>query len=142
MNFVVIQVFSNLYDANIMMGRLQEEGINCGLKMKITVTGRSDSYKCNWWNKVDGDRLTGRKSFCAFERYRSKIEAVIKCPRCGSGNVEYVTTPRKASNWLGPSSDFCLRATALSADKVYHCFECGFEFEEMKSERRMPHFPL
>jgi hypothetical protein len=37
MNFIIAQVYSNYIDANIIMGRLQEEGINCWLKDENTV---------------------------------------------------------------------------------------------------------
>ena len=133
MNFVVIQVFNNYIDANIMMGRLQEEGINCWLKDEITVT--VDPILTN---AIGGIKLMvpdsqAERAFALLKEYRSEIEAAIKCPRCGSGNVEYVTTPRKASNWVGAIFGFLFTSYALSADKVYHCFECGFEFEDVKS---------
>ena len=32
MQFVLLQSYTNYIDANIIMGRLQEEGINCWLK--------------------------------------------------------------------------------------------------------------
>ena len=38
MNFIIAQVYSNYIDANIIMGRLEEEGINCWLKDENTVT--------------------------------------------------------------------------------------------------------
>jgi DNA-directed RNA polymerase subunit RPC12/RpoP len=134
MNFVIIQVFNNYIDANIMMGRLEEEGIKCWLKDEITVT--VDPILTN---AIGGIKLMvpdsqAERAFALLKEYRNEIEAVIKCPRCGSANVEYVTTPRKASNWVGAIFGFLFMNYALSADKVYHCFECGFEFEEIKSD--------
>jgi len=38
MNFVIAQVYTNYIDANIIMGRLEEEGINCWLQDEYTVT--------------------------------------------------------------------------------------------------------
>jgi hypothetical protein len=38
MQFVVLQSYTNYIDANIIMGRLQEEGINCWLKDENTFT--------------------------------------------------------------------------------------------------------
>lgn len=135
MNFVVIQVFNNYIEANIMMGRLQEEGIKCWLKDEITVT--VDPILTN---AIGGIKLMvpdsqAERAFALLKEYRSEIEAVIRCSRCGSGNVEFVTTPRKASNWVGAIFGFLFTSYALSADKVYHCFECGFEFEEVKSDQ-------
>ena len=117
-----------------MMGRLQEEGINCWLKDEITVT--VDPILTN---AIGGIKLMvpdsqAERAFALLKQYRSEIEAVLKCPRCGSANVEYVTTPRKASNWFGFIIGLFVTSYALSSEKVYHCFECGFEFEEVKSD--------
>ena len=134
MNFVVIQIFNNYIDANIMMGRLQEEGINCWLKDEITVT--VDPILTN---AIGGIKLMVpdsqvERAFSLLKEYRSEIQAKIKCPRCGSANVEYITTPRKASNWIGVLFGFLFTSYALSNDKVYHCFECGNEFEEIPAK--------
>ena len=59
----------------------------------------------------------------------------MKCPRCGSSDVELVTTPRKASNWLGVIIGLLFTNYALSNDKVYHCFDCGFEYEELDKKQ-------
>ncbi|MFI5164870.1 MAG: DUF2007 domain-containing protein, partial [Bacteroidia bacterium] len=69
------------------------------------------------------------RAFELLKKFQSEIRAVLKCPRCGSANVEFVTTPRKASNWLGVIVGFFFTSFALSVDKVYHCFDCGQEFD-------------
>jgi hypothetical protein len=38
MKFVVVKLFSNYVSAHIVLGRLQEEGINCWLKDEISGT--------------------------------------------------------------------------------------------------------
>jgi len=129
MNFIVLQVYTNYIDANIIMGRLEEEGINCWLKDENTVT--IDPILTN---AVGGIKLMvaepqAERAFELLREFRSQQQSVLKCPRCGSTNVEFVTTPRKASNWIGVIVGFLFTNFALSADKVYHCFNCGFEFE-------------
>jgi DNA-directed RNA polymerase subunit RPC12/RpoP len=131
MNFIIAQVYNNYIDANIIMGRLEEEGINCWLKDENTVT--IDPILTN---AVGGIKLMvpesqAERAFELLKQFRSQQQSVLKCPRCGSANVEFVTTPRKASNWFGVIIGFLFTNYALSADKVYHCFACGFEFEEL-----------
>jgi predicted RNA-binding Zn-ribbon protein involved in translation (DUF1610 family) len=128
--FVVAQVFTNYIDANIIMGRLEEEGINCWLKDENTVT--IDPILTN---AVGGIKLMvaetqAERAFELLREFRNEQQSVLKCPRCGSTNVEFVTTPRKASNWIGVIVGFLFTNFALSADRVYHCFNCGFEFEK------------
>jgi DNA-directed RNA polymerase subunit RPC12/RpoP len=130
MNFIIAQVYSNYIDANIIMGRLEEEGINCWLKDENTVT--IDPILTN---AVGGIKLMvaepqAERAFELLREFRKQQQSGLSCPRCGSTNIEFVTTPRKASNWIGVIIGFLFTNYALSADKVYHCFDCGFEFEK------------
>jgi predicted RNA-binding Zn-ribbon protein involved in translation (DUF1610 family) len=130
MNFIIAQVYSNYIDANIIMGRLEEEGINCWLKDENTVT--IDPILTN---AVGGIKLMvaepqAERAFALLREFRKQQQSVLSCPRCGSANIEFVTTPRKASNWIGVIIGLLFTNYALSADKVYHCFDCGFEFEK------------
>jgi len=135
MNFIIAQVYSNYIDANIILGRLQEEGINCWLKDENTVT--IDPILTN---AVGGIKLMvpdsqAERTFELLKQFRNEQKSILKCPRCGSSNVELVTTPRKASNWIGAIIGFLFINLALSGDKVYHCFDCGLEVEELQDEK-------
>lgn len=132
MNFIILQTYNNYIDANIIMGRLQEEGISCWLKDENTVT--IDPILTN---AVGGIKLMvpesqAERAFDLLKQFRIDQQATIKCPRCGSSNVELVTTPRKASNWLGVIIGLLVTNYALSNEKVYHCFDCGFECDELQ----------
>jgi DNA-directed RNA polymerase subunit RPC12/RpoP len=131
--FVVAQVFSNYINANIIMGRLEEEGIKCWLKDENTVT--IDPILTN---AVGGIKLMvaesqAERAFELLREFRKEQQYALKCPRCGSGDIEFVTTPRKVSNWLGVIFGFLFTDYALAPDKVYHCFNCGFEFENQEN---------
>lgn len=65
MNFIMVSSFDNYIDANIILGKLQHEGITCFLRDEYTVT----------------------------------IDPIL--------------------------------TNAISIKKVYHCFTCGFEFDEL-----------
>ena len=117
------------------MGRMQEEGINCWLKDENTVT-----MSPFLTNAVGGIKLMVAESqadraFELLKQFRKEKQSIIKCKRCGSADVDWVTTPRKASNWIGVLFGFLFTSYALSADKVYHCFDCGFESEEIDDQK-------
>lgn len=96
-------------DAHLLMNQLENEGIECWLKDENTVTiDPLDIYQ-----KIEQER-------------KLKIE----CPKCKGHNIELVSTPRKASNWITAIITFILGSYALTTDKVYHCFDCGHEFAE------------
>jgi DNA-directed RNA polymerase subunit RPC12/RpoP len=132
MNFIPIQSYNNYVDAHIIMGRLESEGIRCWLKDENTVTLDPILTNAIGGIKLMVPEIQVERAFELLRQFRNEIQAVLKCPRCGSANVEFVTTPRKISNWLGVIVGLFFTSFALSADKVYHCFDCGQEFEPLK----------
>lgn len=132
MDFIPVQSYSNYIDAHIIMGRLEEEGIHCWLKDENTVT--IDPILTN---AVGGIKLMVAKDqaerageiLALLETNRKKK---ISCPGCGSHNIEFVTTPRKPGNWFSALLGFLVLSFAMPVEKVYHCFNCGQEFETPK----------
>jgi predicted RNA-binding Zn-ribbon protein involved in translation (DUF1610 family) len=127
--FIPLQYFTNYIDANILLGRMEEEGISCWLKDENTVT-----INPLWAQAVGGIKLMVAEAQA--ERAREILEDIrsVKgkqnaCPKCGSENVELVSTPRKASNWLSVLLGGFLFSYAMPPHKVNHCFDCGTEFE-------------
>jgi DNA-directed RNA polymerase subunit RPC12/RpoP len=130
MEFVEVYNVTNYMDAHMLMGRLQEENINCWLKDENTVT-----LTPIWTNAVGGIKLMvpkiqegrAKEFLLTWEKERKSHYA---CPNCGSHELELVTTPRKASNWISAIGTFLLGSYALAPDQVYHCFNCNAEFDQ------------
>lgn len=130
MNFVIAAVFDNYINAHVTMGRLQEEHINCWLKDENTVT--IDPILTN---AVGGIKLMVAepqiaRALALIANDRQEYQQQHPCPQCGSENIDLVSTPRKPGNWLGTIVNVALSIGApLPVDKVYHCFDCGKEYE-------------
>lgn len=128
MDFVAIRSFDNYVSAHIAMGRLEEDNIKCWLKDENTVT--IDPILTN---AVGGIKLmvTAAQADRAANILRT-IDAEFKslhpCTKCGSLNIDLVSTPRKASNWASAIIGLFFTSYAIPIDKVYHCFDCGHEF--------------
>jgi transcription elongation factor Elf1 len=130
MEYIVIRQYDNYIPANIDLGMLQEEGINCWLKDENTVT--IDPILSN---AIGGIKLMAAAN--QVERALSILRTVENeqkkrnpCPQCNSYNIELVSTPRKASNWLSVILGLFITSYAIPIDKVFHCFNCGHEFPE------------
>jgi Putative prokaryotic signal transducing protein len=133
MNYVHVYSYSNYIDANIILGRLKDEGIDGWLMDENTTT----------INPILGNAIGGIKLMVANEQaeqavallkqYDRERRAQTACPKCESINVDLVSSPRKASTWFGAIFGFLFGDYALSGDKVYHCFKCGHEFK-LKTE--------
>lgn len=120
------------------MGRLEEDGINCWLKDENTVT-----MNPVWTQAVGGIKLMvaeiqAERALQILTALQEEHKKTVTCPQCGSHNIELVSTPRKAINWLTAISTFFLGDYALAVDKVNHCFDCSHEFPVDKENEIMP----
>ena len=132
MEFVELDAYTNYMEANIILGRLQEEGIECWLKDENTST-----IMPIWNQATGGIRLMVAKGDVKRTRqllnqFRNEKKEKLCCPYCGSSNIELVSTPRKAINWLSALTTFFLGDYAMAVEKTYHCFNCSKEFKEPK----------
>ncbi|MBL7752725.1 MAG: DUF2007 domain-containing protein [Chitinophagaceae bacterium] len=128
-SFIPVQIFTNYIDAHILLGRLESENIVCYLMDENTVT-----INPIWTQAVGGIKLmveksqVGRAMELIHEIQQEKKEKII-CPKCGSDNIEYVSSPRKPANWIGAIFGFFLGDYPVTVRKVYHCFNCKHEFD-------------
>jgi predicted RNA-binding Zn-ribbon protein involved in translation (DUF1610 family) len=129
MSYQILTAFANYMDAHLCQMHLEEEGINCWLKDENTVT--IDPILTN---AIGGIKLMVHEA--QLERaadllriMKNKEHQSTPCPNCNSLNVEYIVTNRKAGNWLSALTTFILGDFAMAPHRVYHCFDCGFEFD-------------
>jgi len=135
MKFVPLQYFTNYIDAHIVLGRLQEEGINCWLKDENTVTTNPI-----WTHALGGIKLMVAESQLAratqlLQQLDDDKRERFVCPRCGSGNIELVTSPKKPKNFFSILSSFFLASYPVAISKEYHCFNCSNDFEEPQDKQ-------
>ena len=137
MEFVPVDAYNNYIDANIILGRLQEEDIECWLKDENTST-----IMPIWNQAIGGIRLMvakadAEKAVILLNQFRKEKKSKQLCIYCNSSNIELVSTPRKAINWISAITTFFLGDYAMTVEKVYHCFDCKREFKE-PSENEIP----
>lgn len=134
MEYVPVKTFDSYITANIWLGKLQDAGINCYLKDEYMVT--IDPLLTNAIGGIklciDREQLEeGRELISAFEHNDKQKQQCIKCK---SLNVTYINKPG-AKNWLSAIVMWAFGSYPVSAAKqVYHCFDCGEEFEETQNE--------
>jgi predicted RNA-binding Zn-ribbon protein involved in translation (DUF1610 family) len=129
MAFVLLQSYDNYISAHIAMGRLEEDGVNCWLKDENTATINPILSNAIGGIKLMVDSTQAERAATILKDLELQYKATITCPKCGSHNIELVSTPRKPSNWIMAVFGFLFTNYALSAEKVNHCFNCGNEFE-------------
>ena len=138
MRFVLLQSFDNYISAHIAMGRLEEDGIKCWLKDENTLTIDPILNNAIGGIKLMVVKEEAERAAGILRRLDNEHKALHPCPKCGSLNIELVSTPRKASNWLSALWGFFTFSLAMPVDKVYHCFDCGHEFEMEELPEKEP----
>lgn len=135
MRFIILETYDNYIPAHIAMGRLKEDGINSWLKDENTVT-----INPVWAQAVGGIKLMVAendftRASALLKQREKQHKATIACPRCGSHNIEAVSTPRKISNWISALLGFLFANYAVQVDIVNHCFDCSHEFPAFEENK-------
>lgn len=128
-----IRTYNTYVEAHMALGQLESEGITAFLQDEFTVT--IDPVLTNAIGGIklvvsDEDETKANEILTAFENAKRKNQ---QCPKCGSENVEYIV-PSNTKNWLFSVVSFSLTNMPVNAEKKYHCFDCGFEFDEITNE--------
>lgn len=135
MEFVPIRSFDSYVSANIWRARFEDAGIYCYLKDEYTVT--IDPILSN---AIGGIKLCVnveqlRESRELVERITAETQQLQRCPACASANVQFVSQPFNLLNWLTALFSWSLTSYALPGKQLYHCFDCGAEFDETQNEK-------
>lgn len=129
MSFIQLYSFDSYIDAHLRMMHLQEQGINCWLKDENTVTIDPILSNAIGGIKLMVHEAQKERALGLLRTMLTKEKQQNPCSKCGSFNVEYIVTNRKASNWLSAITTVLFGNFAMASSKVFHCFDCGEEFD-------------
>ena len=130
MGYIILNSYNNYIEAHITKGVLEEHRINCWLKDENTITIDPILTNAVGGIKVMIAKEDEEKAHGILNKLRTEQKLTVLCPACGSNNIELISTPRKAYNWVSAISTFFLGSFAIATDKVNHCFDCKHEFQE------------
>ena len=134
MDFVILNSYNNYIEAHIAKGVLEEEGIGCWLKDENTVTIDPILTNAVGGIKIMVAKEDAERAWEFLTQLKKEQKLAVVCPKCGSHNIELVSTPRKPINWISAISTFFIGDYALTVEKVNHCFDCKHEFPEDQEE--------
>lgn len=134
MEFIVLNSYNTYIDAHIAKGVLESEGIHCWMNDENTITVNPILTNAVGGIKLMVDKENAQRAWDILNELKQEQKKKLSCPKCGSNNIEFVSTPRKAANWLSAITTFFLGDYAMAVDKVNHCFDCGHEFPEVKED--------
>jgi hypothetical protein len=130
MELVTVKTFDNYFSANIILTRLESDGIECYLKDEHTVT--IDPILSN---AIGGIKLVVKKGDEAevnklLDAYHQEYMLSATCPQCGSNSFTQVT--KKAPvNYLTAIITWFFSSYAVPLHYVYQCGKCGYECDTL-----------
>lgn len=130
MDFVTVKTFDSYFLANIILGRLHSEGIECYLKDETTVT--MDPILTN---AIGGIKLVVKNDNAAtvqeiLKKYDEEYLNAATCPQCGAHKFSYIAKPG-VTNFLTAIITTLLGSYAVAPDYIYQCGQCGYESERL-----------
>lgn len=134
MEFILLNSYGNYVEAHIAKGVLEEEGITCWLKDENTVTIDPILTNAVGGIKLMVAREDAQRAWELLNALLQEQRQKISCPKCGSHQVEMVSSPRKLSNWASAIIGFFITSYAMPVEKLLHCFDCGHEFKAETNE--------
>ena len=130
MSFITVKSFDSDILANIWLGKLQDQGINCFLKNEYNATIITGSPLDEIELCIDDSQLEKTKELIA--HFEEDNKQALKCPTCGSLNVQYVLQTTYQKNVFCKIAMWLFGNYGYTRKQVYHCYNCGFEFDEIK----------
>ena len=130
MDLVTVKTFDSYFVANIILGRLHAEGVECYLKDEVTVT--IDPILTN---AIGGIKLVVRKENAAavkqiLDSYDAQYLLAAMCPQCGEHAFSYIAKPG-VTNFLTAILTTIFASYAVAPNYVYQCGNCGYETERL-----------
>jgi DNA-directed RNA polymerase subunit RPC12/RpoP len=131
MELVPVRSFDSYIEANILMGRLEQENIVCCLLNEHSVTINPALS-----NAVGGIKLCVASVQLA--RCKKLLESFenlqIECPQCRSSIIKDVKRQTLPANFIEKALIFILGNAALPEKTIHVCVDCGNEFENTHSQ--------
>lgn len=127
---IILKTFDNYFSANIVLARLQQEGVHCYLKDEHTVT--IDPLLNT---AIGGIKLAVKKEDVAMARellqqYEEDYLKEAACPRCqvhDMGKREQNAEP----DWITKLIRYFIRDVQEEKEIIYYCRQCSYETRTM-----------
>ncbi|MGE5108668.1 MAG: DUF2007 domain-containing protein [Sphingobacteriales bacterium] len=131
MQFIQIRSFDNYIEANMVLGMLQEHGINCHLKDENTITIDPLLSPAIGGMKLMVYASQAERANELLTEAEKEYVKTIDCPSCKSKSLKVVVKTKKPTSFLGALKSMLLIGQTEETTKKFVCENCGAEFKEL-----------
>ena len=126
MQTTILRTFDNYFSANILLTRLQSEGVHCYLKDENTVTIDPILSNAIGGIKLEVAADDYSKAADLLNQFDKEYLQSAQCPQCHAR--DFIEVPRKnPGNYLTAILTWIFSSYAVAPEKVYQCRQCGYE---------------
>jgi hypothetical protein len=130
MQTVLLKSFDNYITANIILSRLQTEGIACVLRDEHTSTMMPYLGNAIGGIKLDVAVEDAGKALELLKIFDEEYLQSAECPDCHAHKI--ILVPKKdAGNMVTAILTWFFSNYAVAAKNVYHCQQCGYESDTL-----------
>ena len=133
MGLVTVRTFYNSFKANIILTKLENEGIACYLKDDVTVIMDPIISNAIGGIKLQVKEEDAEAALALLQQFDEEYIQSVKCPRCGKATIGLINKPG-ATNFLTAILTWAFSSYAVAPEQVYKCESCGYESKEMPEE--------
>lgn len=130
MQTVVVKTFDNYFSANIILTRLQDEGITCYLFDENTVTIGPILSNAIGYIKLVVDKKDERIARETLARFEEEQLQSVQCPKCFNNDFQLISKPSQ-ENLLTRILNKLFSNNAIAQDEIYQCRQCGYETKSL-----------
>lgn len=130
MEMITIKTFDNYFTANIILGRLRDEGINCYLKDEYTVTIDPILSNAIGGIKLIVNDTDVNAAVNLLDQFEAEYLKTVQCPNCGGNNIILISKPG-AGNIITAILTWLFSSYAIAPDKIYQCQDCSYESQTL-----------
>ena len=131
MQFIQVRSFDNYIEANLVLGMLQEEGINCHLKDENTITiDPLLSPAIGGMKLMVYETQAQRANEILMEAEKEYVKT-ITCPQCKNKALKIVVNINKPAGFWGQLKSMLLIGQTEETTKKFICENCKAEFKEL-----------
>jgi hypothetical protein len=130
--FTQVRSYDNYIPANMILSRLEQEGIKAYLQDEHTVT--IDPIISN---AIGGIKLMVfseqlDRAMHLIQGFEEAYKKAGACPECHSTNVRFLNEPETSKNWFQSLVDKFSGTYGTGSKGSYHCYDCGNEFNDLQ----------
>ncbi|HET9055562.1 MAG TPA: DUF2007 domain-containing protein [Chitinophagaceae bacterium] len=129
--FVQICSFDNYIEANLVLGMLQDQGINCHLQDEHTITIDPLLSPALGGMKLMVYKTQAPRAVELLKEAEKEYVKTINCPFCKTQSLEVVVKTKKPGSLWNALKSMLLTGQTETVTKKFVCKNCGSSFKEL-----------